>query len=403
MAAKSAEKKLAQIRLYIAERLPYYAVGLFAMHWVPTPEIPMLAADKYWRVYFNPSFVANTKMQEVAGLLYVELEHLLREHAQRQGSRDWELWCLATLLEILDDVEAWKFPYKVLHPTRDFGLRLGQTAEVYYERLRHDAEFKERAEGHAKKVAAEMGSASGGPQRRWELGEATKQSGLDNVQRRGLLTRIEQEVQDAIRRGLLPGNIPGYQLRRAREAEKARGNWINTLRGTVTRGFGISPGEQVASYRRISRRPAPSEDFLLPGIISLNPVVKINIDTSGSVNGNQLGQGLAETRAIIRALGYTQTIIVQSVDTQVNTVQRVFRPEEISLVGNGGTDMIKGIEFAVSTPPRPDLLIIFTDGHTEWPLAAPPGVRVIVVLIGTGEAPAWAEVVRIPVSSDELR
>ncbi|MCW2606929.1 MAG: hypothetical protein JWO60_1622, partial [Frankiales bacterium] len=46
--------------------------------------------------------------------------------------------------------------------------------------------------------------------------------------------------------------------------------------------------------------------------------------------------------------------------------------------------------------PRPQLLVVLTDGRTPWPARPPHGVRVVVALLERSDVvpPAWATVVR---------
>ncbi|ONI84466.1 hypothetical protein ALI144C_15045 [Actinosynnema sp. ALI-1.44] len=66
------------------------------------------------------------------------------------------------------------------------------------------------------------------------------------------------------------------------------------------------------------------------------------------------------------------------------------------LADGGGTDMRVGINAALSTPGRPQLVIVLTDGHTPWP-DENPACRMIAGLVGDRppQPPAWVEAVRI--------
>ena len=44
----------------------------------------------------------------------------------------------------------------------------------------------------------------------------------------------------------------------------------------------------------------------------------------------------------------------------------------IRLEGGGGTDMGAGLDAAAALRPRPDLIIVLTDGFTPWRPAPPP-------------------------------
>ncbi len=82
-------------------------------------------------------------------------------------------------------------------------------------------------------------------------------------------------------------------------------------------------------------------------------------------------------------------------------MRRVARADQVRLAGGGGTDMGAGIEAAARLRPRPDVVVVLTDGMTPWPDEPPRGVRVVVGVLtseyGGDESavPAWARSVLI--------
>jgi predicted metal-dependent peptidase len=81
----------------------------------------------------------------------------------------------------------------------------------------------------------------------------------------------------------------------------------------------------------------------------------------------------------------------------VHTVQRVFDPRQVKLVGGGGTDMRVGIDAALKLRPRPHVIIVLTDGYTPWPSSPPRDVKVIAGIIDNpnADAPSWITTVPI--------
>jgi predicted metal-dependent peptidase len=72
----------------------------------------------------------------------------------------------------------------------------------------------------------------------------------------------------------------------------------------------------------------------------------------------------------------------------------VMNAHEVKLLGGGGTDMGVGIAAALELKPKPDLVLVLTDGHTPWPKA--PRAKVIVGLLDPlGRVPDWATTVLI--------
>jgi hypothetical protein len=76
----------------------------------------------------------------------------------------------------------------------------------------------------------------------------------------------------------------------------------------------------------------------------------------------------------------------------------VNRAAQVDLSGGGGTDLGAGIRAAGELRPRPSVLVVLTDGDTEWPSHAPAGSRVIIGLLGrfspdVRPPPPWARVI----------
>ena len=123
------------------------------------------------------------------------------------------------------------------------------------------------------------------------------------------------------------------------------------------------------------------------------------IDTSGSVDDDMLARAVAEVDAAIAALGLPGShVTVHAVDAAVHTTRAVRSARRVELVGAGGTDLRIGLRAVEEERPRPDVVIVFTDGFTPWPATPPPGAAVIIALLRRRdwplpETPSWATVV----------
>ena len=126
-------------------------------------------------------------------------------------------------------------------------------------------------------------------------------------------------------------------------------------------------------------------NVVLPGTRRPVPNVAFVVDTSGSVDDTLLARALGEVDGALRGLGVSgSSVTVLSCDAAVHTVQRVRSARGAKLAGGGGTDMRVGVAAAEELRPRPDVIVVFTDGYTPWPQSAPPGASVIVALLGRG-------------------
>jgi predicted metal-dependent peptidase len=148
---------------------------------------------------------------------------------------------------------------------------------------------------------------------------------------------------------------------------------------------------------------------VLPSLRRRPPRVSVVIDTSRSVSDAELGSALVEVAAISRAVGGRRDLVtVVPCDAAARIAYPLCRAEGIPLMGGGGTDLRTGFAKALGARPRPDVVVVLTDGQTPWP-AARPGCRTVVGLFPRRGAawdendpdhvpdapPAWARVVEI--------
>ena len=133
------------------------------------------------------------------------------------------------------------------------------------------------------------------------------------------------------------------------------------------------------------------------------------IDTSGSVSDTELGSALLEVAAISRAVGGRRDLVtVVQCDAAARIAHPLCRAEGIPLMGGGGTDLRTGFAKALRTRPRPDVVVVLTDGQTPWPDSRPACRTVVGLFPRQGASwdeedpdyvpdapPGWARVVDI--------
>jgi predicted metal-dependent peptidase len=251
------------------------------------------------------------------------------------------------------------------------------------------------------------GSCATGRPEPWEApppSEPNAPPGINSAEAEIIRRQVAQEIIRIASASRDRGTIPGQWLRWAEACLRPKVDWRRALASAVRRAVEIASGAADYSFLRPSRRQTAYDPFFFPGRIDPVPRVAVVIDTSGSVSDEQLGRAVAEVGGVLRALGLRQSVTVLAVDAAVQAVSRVFRPEQVRLAGGGGTDMRVGIEAALRLRPRPQAVVVLTDGYTPWPDSPPRDAGVVVGLIGDGKAPEWATTVRIPEEDDrEMR
>ncbi|MFD6553272.1 VWA-like domain-containing protein, partial [Streptomyces sp. NPDC058398] len=377
-------------RYRAASDRPYLAAALYSLTVVPSTRVPTMGVDRHWRCYVSAAFVEATPVPELAGVWVHEVAHLLRDHHGRADrlpaavQRDGHRVNVAQDCEINDDLlaDGLRLPEGRMEP-RLFGLPEGQLFEVYVERLPPEVR------------TPDCGSGAHGRPVPWELPGDAGSARIGDIEAQAL----RRQTADAMRahqraRGTLPG---GWQ-RWAEQILEPTVDWRQALSGAVREAAAWAGGAVDYTYRRPSRRTPALRGVVLPSLRRPLPRVAVVIDTSGSMGDAELAAALAEVTGVLREVGVRgNRVTVLACDADVQAVSRVTATEQITLGGGGGTDMRVGIEAALATPDRPNIVVVLTDGITPWPDESPP-CRVIAGLIGSTapQPPNWVETVRIP-------
>jgi len=169
-------------------------------------------------------------------------------------------------------------------------------------------------------------------------------------------------------------------------------DYMATIRHVVRRALRESTlGRYDRTYRRPYRRQAAYGDFIMPSFSQPRPRPGFLIDTSGSMDDQQLSRAVTELGNLTRQLGYGADIVVACCDAAVHQVRRAFTNAPLELYGGGGTDLGVALHAFVQRRFQPiDLLVIVSDCRSPWPSEAPP-FTVVTICVGDGTPPPWAE------------
>jgi predicted metal-dependent peptidase len=395
-----AEKFLAA-RLWAVTRMPYLASALFACALRAAPGSKTIGVDRSWRVHADPAVADDLTVAGYGQLLLHLVTHLLRDHPDRADALHFPderspWWQLCADAEVNDDLAAaGHLPPVAATVPSDLGLPDGKLAESYF--AARPAERPGAAAGRP----WDCGSGADGRNRPWEgEGDGDRVSpGQAELLRHGTAVQIQRhEAQQ-------PGTVPAGWLRWAESVLPSRTDWRRILAAELRAALAAVTGNVDYTYRRISRRTyalAGERRAVLPALQRPLPTVAVVCDTSGSISDEQLAAALAEVEALLSRTGLRGTgITVLAVDTEVHATTRVRRATQVRLAGGGGTDMGEGIAAASALRPRPDIIVVLTDGWTPWPDDPRRGSRVVVGLlrddydIDSTPTPEWARTVVI--------
>ena len=439
--------KISEIRFAAHKKAKYLSNITFGLIPVCTPGIGTMAVDCHGRLYYDPEFLHEDQpLEELAGVFVHECMHVVLNHAKRRkvllgDYADQEMlydWNVATDAAINDTLRknGIALPEDGVFPEK-LDLPGNKSAEWYYEKIQEQKEDKpedqpgggcgvpqpredegegEGGEGKGEdegegeggggegedkgppgdRTKGEGGAASDGDPSDWDLGEpdhdtpGTSEYDI-NRQRR----QVIQEMRESISRGNMAGDIQAV----IDQIIEPKVDPLAELRATVkyavtaTRGFG-----QHTYKKRNPRQPKGA--LRIPAHQQPLPLVKIIVDTSGSMNKRDLGLALGVVQQSVRHL--QSGVEVVAADTDVRACEKVFNAGQVALIGGGGTDMARAMEHVMEEFPRPNVLIVVTDGATDWPNKELPAkcVAAITRQSSWGTPPDWIKTVNLEVSDD---
>ncbi len=405
----------AAARVWAAHQVPYMASALLALEPVVVDQsedpaeqrldLSALPVDERWHVYLDVDVLGTMDVPTVGFWLVHQVSHLLRDHAQRSPVRDPERalgpaahrtkaqrnWNLAADAEINDDLVAGDAvkPAAAVTPSA-LGLPDALTAEEYWSALGGPEQGDAAPEPNGQTEGCDCGSGCDGAQRPWD----STAPGVGRTGRKLLERDVAQRIREHQRRY---GTTPAGWQRWADDVLEPTVSWQRLLASAVRRGVADVAGRVDYSYRKPSRRSSVVPNVVLPSLRQPLPKVAMVLDTSGSMSDEMLSQSLAEVEGVLRGLGVGRRHLrIVCCDAEAFEAQKVMKARDVELLGGGGTDMGAGLEKAAELRPRPDLIIVLTDGYTPWPSAPPPRVKVIVGLMDPmGVVPDWAKAIAI--------
>lgn len=384
----------------------YLSRALFSLCTVHTDAVPSLSVDEGWRLYVNPDWLATTDVPTIGRELAHVLWHLLNNHAERARAcgvtdESAERWHLAADMAIQDlTASSGRAPDHLPEPlTSDDGRC--PSAEELFARLLGDERYDGSADGNADRDHTDCGSGADGIPRDYEPAVSAELPVLSRLEAMAVRHDVALGVG-----GAHPGTRCSSALQRwADSIAPPRVPWQQVLAGAARRSVTTVAGRGDYTYRRPSRRSSSTPGVVLPSQQRPVPQVAVVVDTSGSMDHRMLGRALAELDRILETLQMGENgLQVFTVDTAAYEMSRVRRAVDVDLLGGGGTDMTVGIAAAAMQRPRPELVVVFTDGYTPWPAAPVPGMTVLAALIGPDHhslptTPDW--IVRVECVGDE--
>ena len=409
---------IAAARVRIVNRSPYVSAVLLSLRPHPMPGLGTVAVTAGWQLLYDPDTlqewgVGNRDHDGTSAALAHEVWHCLKDHFDRQNSRDAQKWNFAGDREINDDLIAcgWRFPIQPLMPA-DIKCKNGELAEHYYEMDKQPPQQPKTGKfqampGCGGKCGGCAGNphdgepkdgkpSAGGTEKKADAAAGEMPPDISAADQAVLRRQVAQDIDATIRNPKTRGTVPaGLKAWAEVELGPPKVDWRKQLAAMVRGAIADKAGAMDYTYRRSSRRQWGMRAVLggrapiLPALRSPVPVVKGILDVSGSMSGAPALAARAEIVGICRALGSPVEFV--SCDTRIAARVKVGSRRDIVKLGDtgGGTDMRVAIR-DLDKDRSVNILITITDGETPWPARGETRAKIIAAITPGGtKAPDW--------------
>jgi predicted metal-dependent peptidase len=366
---KAAEDRMGSSKARLLLQQPFYGVLLSMTDFIQEESIPTMATDGT-KVFYNPEFTMKIADDEVFGVLLHEISHCIYLHCtqKRRMNRAHHRWNVATDYAINLEIKnlGYKLPGGLLLDDKYRDL----AAEQIYDKLPEDCSDKQTFDVHI---------------------ENSDSSEWDDMEDK-IVTAYEM-TKDAKSRGDIPAGIK---------------RWIDKIRRSKVRWervfhqyIGNALAKDDYSYTRVNKRFL-GQDIYLPDLRShtLGKVV-VAIDTSGSIDKEQLQQFAAEIHKIS---GLIDELTVITCDAQVHEVVKIHKfqnfMDKLKFKGGGGTSHQPVFKKIKELHLEPELFVGLTDMYSDIDQIKKPQYPVLWVSTSEVDKAAFGKVVQIPKGSN---
>ncbi|MBL3588738.1 MAG: hypothetical protein JMN24_02960 [gamma proteobacterium endosymbiont of Lamellibrachia anaximandri] len=357
--------------------------------------LPMEEADEAWcpttatdarKFYYNPEYIDRLTLYETQFMLAHEALHCALSHFARRQHRHklhWDMACDYAINPLLIGEDLKPPPGSLIMP-----MFKDMTAEEIYPCL-DEKDDEVPLDNHVYDKENTKGSGSSKNERDLSSSEPdteTSESG-DNGQDAGdgsggasqppplsaeeqdtLNIQWQQRLAGAAQQAMQAGKLDGAMARMVDHLLQPQLPWRVLLAHYMT-----AAARDDFSYMRPSRHEG---EFILPSLRSNQVELVVALDTSGSIQEQEMGEFLAEVNALKGQIRARVTLL--ACDSQLaaeapwiyETWDEFELPKAIS--GGGGTSFRPVFEWVNKQGLQPDLLVYFTDAEGAFPEHEPP-------------------------------
>lgn len=423
---KDIETKLSAARTRLILEKPF--LGALVMHLelkAADPEQVSSTGTDARHFYYNPAFIRHLDLAQTQFMLAHEAMHCALGHFARRQHREirrWDVACDHAVNLILWE-ERLKPPPGILMNPEYHGL----TAEEIYPLIPPDPEEQtidshlydnasgtgsqsrpERAQKPDRERSDEqagegMGEGEGqtppsprGGERPKEpanrqdgAGSRAEIAGLSETEKEELGRQWQQRLAAAAQAAAQAGKLSPSLARMIDELVTPKLPWRMLLARYLR-----SCARDDYSFQKPSRREG---EAILPSLSSTMIDVVVVLDTSGSIDDEELAEFLSEVD-VLKAQIHAR-VVLHACDERLCAngpwIYEIWEPLRLpgDLTGGGGTDFRPVFRWIEETGMRPDVLVYFTDAEGTFPAVEPPYP---VIWLVKGKAPVpWGQRIQL--------
>ncbi len=384
-------EKITKARSQLVLNNPFFGCLVLKLKMIENKHIETAFVNSK-EIHYNPDFIEALTPAQLKAVLAHEVLHIALGHNWRMGNRDNNTWQMAADYAINTNLFATGFdlPEGALIDNKYKDM----SAEEIYNDLFEEQQQQQENEDDEDNTDHESHTDHTDHEDDEDNTDHEDSNNTPDPGRCGAVQAEKLDTEEAKQQQaewkaaaiqaaqIAKGDLPAELERQIKELIDPPLPWYVLLRDFV---------EQTARNDYNWNRPSPrylNKDIILPSLISEElPEIVIAIDTSGSINEEQLNHFAHEVSNVLSA--YNTTIRLMYCDADVQK-EEVFTREDLPLnmkaVGGGGTDFRPVFEHITKQGIMTACLIYFTDLYGSFP-SQQPEYPVLWVSVSDGKAP----------------
>ncbi|MHA2503331.1 MAG: vWA domain-containing protein [Candidatus Kariarchaeaceae archaeon] len=391
-AGEFVKKQIATAKASLILDQPFFGYLLGHFEIVPVDKVILHFAADTNHIYVNTSYFTEINQApswkgKTKGILIHLLIHIIFRHHKRQRNYDPKLWGLATDIVVISYLsritEGWIMPSDWVLPSIDTIPEEYQTKtadEVYQALLEEitESEAGRRADNTEEELDTHpnledliMNQVA---VKQEEMGLREENCDIDEVVLEVNTESDQEELEEQYFEGLLRtayerqkgfGSLPEGLDRFLSERLTPSVDWKTTLSRYLQKII-----THDLSWSRPNRRLL-GQGYHLPGPLKENTSVVLGVDTSGSIEEEQLSRFLSEIQSILESVTNVKLTLIDC-DAEIHQIREYETGEPLKVHtfrGGGGTDFRPVFEKLPEL--EVDALIYITDGRGIFPQTSP--------------------------------